>query len=233
VSLKGEAQLMPWNSSKSGINPNHPVFVSLRGALVEIVKHYSSLSRRLEGSWPTQVFKYPSGNITEKQVGNFPKAKLYLPPLPKSKPRYGDLVKQANRNIAKQKPWTKGIYESVIAVDLIFKQKLEQKNRICLILLDSSLEIAFKEFLVNDSGQTYSDSKLLDLFKNRHQVHAEVKKFTNFSSALWGRIEHYYQLRCKLIHERATAGIDDSQVENFRETVQRVLKKLFDLKFDV
>ncbi|MCK4527845.1 ATP-binding protein [candidate division WOR-3 bacterium] len=233
VSLNGEAQSMPWNSSKSGINPNHSVFVALRSWLVQVVKDYASLSRRFEGDWSEKVFKYPSGKIVKVNIVSFPEAKKsYLPPLPKSKPRYGDLVKQANRKIAKKKPWTKGLYEGIIAVDLIFKQKLEQKNRICLIILDSTLEIAFKEFLVNDSDRTYNDTKLLNLFNNRSFVHNEVKKYVKLSSNLWKKIEHYYRLRCKLIHERATVGIDDDQVEDFRDVVQKVLKKLFKLRFD-
>ena len=47
VSLSGPAQLMPWNSSKSGINPNHNMFIALRGFLVQVVKDWASLSRRL------------------------------------------------------------------------------------------------------------------------------------------------------------------------------------------
>ena len=232
VSLNGEAQSMPWNSSKSGINTNHPVFVALRIWLAQsVVKDYTSLSRRLQGDWPKRVFKYPLGKIVEVKIDSFPKAKKsYLPPLPKSKPRYSDLIEQANREIVKDKPWTKGLYETIIAIDLIFKQRLEQKNRICLILLDSTLEIAFKEFLVNDSGKTYRDQELLRLFNNRSLVHDEIKKYTKLGN-LWKKIEHYYRLRCKLLHERATVGIDDSQIEDFREVVQTVLNKLFKLRF--
>jgi hypothetical protein len=233
VSLNGEARFMPWNSSKSGINPNHPVFVSFRNWLVQVVKDYASLSRRLEGDWPEKVFRHTKGSIVEVKVDNLPEARTsYLPPLPKSKLRYGDLVKQANRKMAKEKPWTTGLYESLIAVDLIYNQKLEQKNRICLILLDSTLEIAFKEYLINESGQPYKDSKLLDLFNNRKLVHDEIKKYIRLSNTIWKQIEHYYWLRCKLVHERATVGISDQQIESFCEVVQKVLKKLFKLRFE-
>lgn len=232
VSLNGEAQSMPWNSSKSGINPKHHVFIALRNWLVQyIVKEYASLSRRFQGDWPKKVFKYPSGKIDVIKITDFPKAKKsYLPPLPRSKLRYSDLVIQKNRIIARKKPWTKGLYEAIIAIDLILKQRLEQKNRICLILLDSTLEIAFKEFLVNDSGKVFNDIRLFKLFNNRQQVHDEIKKYVRFSSSIWKKIQHYYQLRCKLLHERATVGIGDYQIEDFRNTVQRVLKKLFKLE---
>lgn len=232
VSLNGPVQLMPWNSSKSGINPNHQVFVALRNFLVQVVKDYASLSRRLEGDWPEKVFKYPTGEIIEIKIDSFPEVKKsYLPPLPKSKLRYGDLVEQANRKIAKEKPWAKGLYEGIIAVDMIFKQKLEQKNRICLILLDSTIEIAFKEFLVNESGQNYTDTTLYKIFNSRNSVEKEVQKYVKFRDRTWKKIDYYYRLRCKLVHERVTVGISDNQIEDYRGVVQKVLKRLFKLRF--
>ena len=230
VSLRGQAQTMPWNSSKSGINTNHAVFTALRPLLVEVVKDYASLSRRLEGSWHTTVFPYTSGNTVAVRIADFAQAKKsYLPPLPVAKPRYGYLVKQANKAVSQKKPWTKGIYEGMIAADLVLKQKFDEKNRIALLLLDSTLEIAFKEFLVNDSGEVYGDRRLLDLFNNRHAVHCEVKKHVDLDDDMWKKLEYYYRLRCSLVHQRATARIDDSEIGNFRWVVETVLSKLFGL----
>lgn len=234
VSLNGQTQLMPWNSSKSGINPNHRIFSALRGFLVQVVKDWASLSRRWEGQWPQEVFRYDSGKIKEIKITNFPKAKKsYLPPLPQSKPRYGDLVAQVNRKIVKAKPWTMGLYEGIVAIDMLSRQRLQQKNRICLIVLDSTLEIAFKEFLVNESGQHYSDSQLLALFKNRNDVEQEIQKYVKIPQGLWQKIDHYYAIRCKLVHERATVGLTDEQVEDYREVVQKILRRLFHLQFDI
>jgi hypothetical protein len=233
ISLKWETKSMPWNSSKSAINPNHPVFIALRDWLVQVVKDYASLSRRLEGSWPEKVFVYPKGECQEVKITNFPTArKSYLPPLPKSKPRYGGRLKQANRKIAKEKPWTKGIYEGIIAADLIFNQKLDQKNRICLIVLDSTLEIAFKEFLVNDSGEYYADGRLLELFRSRHNVEMEIKRFKPLiDDKIWRMLDYYYNIRCKLVHERASVQITDSEIEYYREVAEGVLNELFKLRF--
>ena len=232
VSLHGKSQLMPWNSSKSGIYPNHNTFIALRNFLVTVVKDYSSLSRRFVGEWPEKVFKYTKGEIVKQSIDNFPEVKTsYLPPLPKTKLRYSDKINKANRNIAKNKPWVIGLYEGIISVDTIFKQKLEQKNRICLIILDSTLEIAIKEYLVNESGQSYNDKKLLDLFRNRTNVQNEINKYVKFSANMWKKINYYYTLRNKLIHERATIGITDGQIEDYREVVQKVLKRLFKLSF--
>lgn len=231
VSLKGKVQLMPWNSSKSGIDTKHRIFVALRNWIVEVVTYYASLSRRFEGDWPEKVFKYPKGQIVEHKITNIPLAsKSYLPSLPKSKLRYGDLVEQENRGMAKEKPWTKGIYEGIIAVDLIYNKKWEQKNRICLMLLDSTLEIAFKEFLVNESGEYYKDEDLLRMFRDRNTVQKEVQRHIKFNPSIWNKINFYYALRNKLVHERTTVGIHDFQVENYRELVTEILTTLFKLQ---
>lgn len=232
VSLTGKVQLMPWNSSKSGIDTKHRIFIAIRQWLVKVVTDYASLSRRFEGDWPEKVFKYPKGQVVEVKITNFPLAsKSYLPPLPKSKLRYSDLIEQANRALAKEKPWTKGIYEAIIAVDLIYNKKWEQKNRICLMLLDSTLEIAFKEFLVNDSGKYYKDDELLRMFRERNIVQKEVQLYIKFNPNIWKKINYYYGLRNKLVHERITVGIPDSYIENYREVVLEMLTALFKLQF--
>lgn len=235
VSLNGEARLMPWNSSKSDINPSHEVFLSLRNWLLQVVKDYTSLSRRLskfEGGWPKHVFRHKTGTITEVTVPDFPEVNAsYLPPLPESRPRYARVIRQANRAIARKKPWVTGLIESIIAVDWILKQSLEQKNRIALILLDSTLEIAFKEYLVNESQATFSNARLEAIFADRTQVHNEVRKYVNIQDTVWKKINHYYQMRCQLIHRRASVSVGDREIADFRATVQSFLRKLFKLKF--
>jgi len=173
-----------------------------------------------------------SATVYVTDVDDFPAVtKSFLPAMPKSRPRYGEVITQKNRRVAKKKPWTKGLYEGVIAADLIAKQKLEQRNRIALIVLDSTLEIAFKEYLVNESGASYSDAKLLSLFASRASVHSEIKQYVTIKPDTWKKIDHYYRIRCKLVHERVTAGIDDDQVRDYRQIVEEVLNKLYKLKF--
>ncbi len=238
--INGPAKLMPWNSSKSDINPSHEVFLAIRNWLVNVVSDYASLSRRfnkMEGGWPENVFKYDSGKIVKEKIPNFATANTsYLPQLPEFKPRYSQKVQNANKEIGKEKPWTRGLYESIVAVDLISRQNLEQKNRISLILLDSTLEIAFKEYLVNESGVAYSDERLQNIFKNRNQVHQEVKQYAykSISPKDWLSIDYYYKARCDLIHRKATASVTDVDLVNYRQVVINVLEKLFglNLSFD-
>ena len=92
------------------------------------------------------------------------------------------------------------------------------------------MEIAFKDYLVNESGHRYSDADLIRLFKNRKDVLDEVDKYKPL--AKWrAKIDFYYGLRCKLIHERSSAGITDQQVSDYREVVEELLKRLFGLRF--
>jgi len=84
---------MPWNSSKSDKSTKHEVFLALRTWLVQVVKDYSSLSRIWMGDWPNKVFKHTTGTIKEVHVTNFPTVKKsFLPPLPRSRPRYAGKV---------------------------------------------------------------------------------------------------------------------------------------------
>ena len=104
------------------------------------------------------------------------------------------------------------------------------RSRIALIVLDSTIEIAFKEYLVNDSGTYYSDAQLLTIFKTRHAVHTEIKKYVKFPPKLWKKISHLSDNRNKLVHQRATGGVSDSEIEGYRDVVEAVLRKLYKLK---
>jgi hypothetical protein len=53
------------------------------------------------------------------------------------------------------------------------------------------------------------------------------------SNGAGSKVNHYYDLRNSLVHQRASILITDEQVEDYRKTVERVLKKLFDVKFPV
>lgn len=235
VSLHGPARLMPWNSSKSDINPSHEVFRALRSWLISVVKDYTSLCRRLskaEGGWQESVFKYDSGDFVDVDIGDISVANTsYLPPLPEVKPRYPAVLQQINKAVANAKPWTKGLYESVAAADWVMKQTLEQRNRIALIILDSTLEIAFKEYLVNESGKYFSDQQLQNVFEKRHLVHKEIQACIAIAKLTWQKIGHYYNMRCQLVHRRATVAVSDDDISDFRKTVESVLKKLYKLQF--
>src|ERR1039458_602584 len=140
-------------------------------------------------------------------------------------------LKTRNKKVLKDAPWTVGLVEAIAAVDVITRQHFDTKNRIALILLDSNFEIALKEFIVHRNDlfppHVYNDAKIAQLFGNRPNVIREVAAHVTFSPTLLTKVRHYYGLRNKLIHERATVGLTDNDVANYRATIERVLTILF------
>lgn len=235
VSLSGPASAMPWNSSKSDLNFSHPVFMDLRPTLIQLVSHFSSLSRRLKDDWDRNVFLHKVGTINQIEAKNIVEGRrLVLPPLPIVRRQKIDKLKTANRSILKKKPWLVGLVEAIGAVDIISRQKFDTKNRMSLILLDSNVEISFKEFIVHRADlfihSTYTDDYIRNLFKNRRNVVSDVCSKISIPKEIIDNINHYYNLRNKLIHERATVGVTDSDIITYKNIVERLMSILFGIK---
>jgi hypothetical protein len=225
---------MPWNSTKTGIHQDHKTFVALKSWLVDTLKDWASLSRRLAGEWQEKVTPFDKGKARSYKIGALPVAgRSYLPNLPIAKPRIGDRLRASNRALAEASPWVTGLFEQVAAAEIILHQRFEEKNRIALIVLDSVLEIAFKEFLVHGvEGDRYGDERLRKLFEDRISVHREVQKHTDLPADLWRRIDFFYDLRREMIHKRADVSPSNQQISTYKGTVQEVLRRLFNLQFE-
>jgi len=212
------------------------VFQQLRPTLIQLVSHFSKLSRRLKNEWDDTVMPHTSGIIEAFTAAEIaPGKRLNLPDLPRVNKPQVEHLKAANKKTLKDAPWTVGLIEAIAAVDVIKRQRLDTKNRIALVLLDSDFEIGLKEFIVHRPDlfppAQYHDARIAALFKHRPDVIREVTGKIAIPGKLITKANHYYLLRNKLIHERATADITDTDVENYRATIQEVLKILFKLKF--
>jgi hypothetical protein len=238
VRLEGHPELMPWNSSKSDINIAHPSFMQLRANVISLVSYYSKLSRRLKRSWEDDVFSYDDGSVEEIDpkeaiVGN----RLILPKLPRGRrASYIDTLRQLNAGKMKNLPHTIGLVEAMGMINVLTKQKLETRNRAALILLDSNFEIALKEFIVHDQKlfptRDYPDNQIKHIFKQRTSVIKEVQaKVPKLTNDMVRKVNFYYGLRNKLIHERTTVPISDREVADYRSLIQKILNLLFGLKF--
>jgi len=236
INLHGPAKLMPWNSSKTGINYGHPIFKAISNAVIQLTSHFSSLSRRLKGDWESEVFRYKKGRVDNLVVPQ-PELKnpLKLPSLPKVQKKYAEKLISMNQRKVGNQPWTLGLVESIALVDVVNRQKLQTRNRVALILLDSTFEIALKEYIVHRTdlfkSNIFTDTKIQELFSKRHEVIKTVKPHVSVSQTMWDKAQHYYLMRNKLIHERATLSVTDNDVDNYRKLVTQILTKLFDLKF--
>jgi hypothetical protein len=233
VKINGDAQFMPWNSSKSAINYKHKVYEAIRDELIKIITYYTSLSRRFQGHWPETVFKYKYGQEESLEVKSLSEIRhMYNLPLPQVRVKLSDTIKQKNRVLARSKPWITGLYEGIIATDFIVKQSLEQKNRFALIMLDSTLEIAFKEYLANEVSPSIGTQRLHNVLPNRANVIAEViNRVPQISASEWQKINYYYTMRCNLIHQKATTAVTDGEVEDYKKLIQHILSMLFSIKF--
>lgn len=236
IYLSGPAKLMPWTSNKSAINYDHEAFRDIRGHIVQLVTYYSKLSRRTKDDWGAKVFKFGSGEIEEITPEDAtPSGRLKLVALPRANKTNIDVLRNKNASVIKSEPWTLGLIEAMAVVDDMHRKKLHTKNRIALILLDSNFEIALKEFIVHRhdlfSPRTYNDAKIASLFSNRNNAIDEVASKVPSIQLYVSQVKHYYLMRNKLIHERATVDIPEFDVRNYRSVVEKVLGLLFRLKF--
>lgn len=237
VEYRGPADTMPWNSSKSGVNFSHPSFSHIRRRVIDFTAYYTGVSRRLKNEWNGSVFRHTTGEFqTVDAVEALSTKKRILPKLPSTRiPNHIELLKEGNKKLLKDEPWILGLIETMGLVELIDRQKYETKNRATLILLDSNFEIALKEFIVHRKdlfpSHSYTNKKLVELFGNRTNVIKEVRVHVNFTDTLIKKVNHYYDLRNSLIHQRATVLVTNEQVQDYQQTIEQVLKKLFRVKF--
>lgn len=235
VSFSGPARAMPWNSSKNGINTTHRVFEAVQKRIVELSSHYTKASRRWKNDWDDKVYRHAKGQIEIATLDPGEKTRLRLPPAPKGAKHYSTSIKDLNAGLIDRKPWTLGLIEGMAASKLLSGQKFATRNRMALILLDSNLEIAFKEFIVNNRdkfpSKKYTDDFIKNLFKNRSDVISHVSNVVAISTEEKKKMESYYLKRNKLIHERATVDVSAEEVEIYRKLVEVILRKLFSVRF--
>ena len=160
-----------------------------------------------------------------------------LPTLPRVNKTWVEHLKEKNKSVINKQPWTLGLVEAIAALDVLLKQRFDTKNRLALILLDSNFEIALKEFIVHRPDlfppKTYNDAYIAILFGDRRKVIDAVKQAVpSIPKDQLDKARHFYLMRNKIIHERASVGITDNDVTSYRQTVDALLKILFKLKFD-
>lgn len=128
--------------------------------------------------------------------------------------------------MAKIKPWIQGLIDNLAGSNLIRTTTIQHRNRLALILLDSALEIAFKNFL--EFEKKFNIARVA--IKERENLHKIIKKHTKFDNEVWSRIDFFYKLRCDLYHEEAEKTLSDSLIEEFHELVEFVIDQLFGIE---
>ncbi|WP_269536912.1 ATP-binding protein [Cerasicoccus fimbriatus] len=234
VELTGGAARLPWNSSKTGLNYNHEVFKAIREDIHTAVKNATALSKRLQPDFETSVEPYKAGTVICSNLRDDEHLKpSKLPEIPKARKTIQVTISELNKKVGIEKPWTVGAYESVIAVETIKKQhNLKQRNRILLIILDSTLEIAFKDYLAHEVTQPMGQGQLTALFNNRIDVNSRVKQTVlPNDDILWSKVDYFYKMRCELVHKRVTVGISDQDIDEYEKLTTKLLTEMYGLNF--
>lgn len=231
VELSGPPELMPWTSSKSGINWSHPTYLEIRELIIALTTHFTKVSRRLKNVRDEQVFSHQTGDVVVIDLEGDGTAKrvVDLPLLRGRRKSYPDRVLDQNSEVIAEKPWTLGLVEAMGVADTISRKRIQTRNRISLVILDSNLEIALKEFIVHRADlfrpDQFGDARLLEIFRRRHEVINLVKPHLQLTEEIWDKVRHYYDRRNKLVHERATLQITDFELEDYRSIVETVLNE--------
>lgn len=237
VYMTGNPERMPWNSSKSGINFQDKIFLDIRGRIIYLVTYFCKLASKFSTNTEEYIYQYSSGEISETKITGNTIVKLYPLPAPIKKPTFESIVREINASVAEKKTWVIGLYEGVILADEIFNSNFSNKNRFITIILDSTLEIAFKEYLVHviakKSTPPIGNNAITNLLQNRTSMEGKVKSYLGgrISSTDWNLLDHYYKMRCDLIHLKSTFEPKDSDVIKHRGIVEKTLGVLFNLKF--
>ena len=86
----------------------------------------------------------------------------------------------------KHAPWLLGIIESLKCVALIRSSSLSTRNRLSLIMLDSTLEISLRQYLQNIKKITLDPKE----HRPRHELFKIAKKNIDVPSEVWEHLDY-------------------------------------------
>lgn len=230
VELNGPARQMPWTSRKDGIYYGHPIFRAIREDIINATSNATKWSKALKPDFADKVEPFDSGEIVEEQLPAGESIKNRLPSPPRTRIDSKETIISANKALAYQKPYIRGLYETVIAAESVTKLKLlSQRNRIAFILLDSTVEIGCKEFLVNENPSSINEDRLRGL--KRGQLQEETEKLVLTGDPIWQRFRYNYNRRNNFVHSKADMTVPDEDLEAFIHDVKRFLTQAFAISF--
>lgn len=121
-------------------------------------------------------------------------------------------------------PWLSGIIDGLAASNLVRSSNIPHRNRIALIILDSTIEIVFKKYLENVKNiRGLPDN----IWQHREQLLKVVKKHTDFQQDIWDELDYFYQIRTGLYHEDSEKTVTDETIRDFQESVEFITDNLF------
>jgi len=126
----------------------------------------------------------------------------------------------------KDAPWLLGIIEALKCVALIRSSILSSRNRLSLIMLDSTLEISLRQYLQNIKKITLDPKE----HRPRYRLFDIAQKNINVPSEVWDHLNYYWNTRNPQYHQDANISVPDAVYQEFAELVCFMLSKMFNIE---
>lgn len=126
----------------------------------------------------------------------------------------------------KHAPWLLGIIEALKSVSLIRSSTLSSRNRLSMIMLDSTFEIALRQYLQNIKKITLDPKE----HRPRHKLFEVAKKNITVPAEIWDHLDYYWQQRNPQYHQDANISVSDTVYQEFAELVCFMLDKMYNIK---
>lgn len=244
VDFEGAQSVMPWNSTKSGLDYSSKTFLMVKDRLIMHSKPYTRESSRMayekdsknSGGSVAQVEEIDHGNIDDP-VNDYP-----LPPPEKNakptkpKMRKTPLTSLQQAKIAYKALLTKddlyaALIEGVYAARKISDSKFDFKDRFALILIDNTCELILKRYIREQKGMTAKQADGYFANKSFRNYVDDAKVFAgkSVSDVEWAQILKLREIRNNLNHQHSDLTVPPNTIRAY----EKILVNLFDVFFEV
>ena len=243
VVFDGPVGIMPWNSTKTGIDYSKSLFRKIRERLIMHSKPYTRESNRLSVSGVelpidpgTHTIELIDHGDVENPKNDYTIQESQRPKLPVKKKsseltslylafkKYEDLIKKENLYRA----LIEGIY---VSMHLMKQAKFDYRNRYALIIMDNTCELMLKKYIREQKKMTTKNAKSYFDSKDFKNLVEDAKILANkgVDDTIWKRIMDFREKRNDTNHTDPELIVPDSSIKEFRE----ILVHLFDVFFNV
>lgn len=123
----------------------------------------------------------------------------------------------------KTSPWALGLIEALKCVGMIRASNLQTKNRLAMLMLDSTLEIAIRQYLTNVKKITLDDKQ----HRHRDTLIRIAKGHIDLEAEVWDHLKYFWMTRNPQYHQEANVVVTDVVFGEFQDIVSHILKILY------
>lgn len=229
ISFEGPVGIMPWNSTKTGLDYSKQLFLKIRGRIVMHSKPYVRESSRMINNKGEEKDGYVHGPIDIKYHGDVENP-VNDYPFPDPAPRTKDAakkkepvyIKKATQKYAlkiKREQIYGSIIEGIDIANFVSRQeRFDSRNRQALIILDNTCELMLKKFLKEKKNLSENDQ--IGYFKKNtfNDLLSEAKGLVDdrFNDEAWELIKTNRVRRNELNHLNPDLTVSDNTIKQFR-----------------